>query len=75
MEEQWGLIESSQKLWVGPIEGNIGEVAGAATLTTELQSTKIMVYDTEMDVFRRFSREGFDGRRNGVTASIPSLMP
>lgn len=73
MEEQWALLESSQKLWVGLIEGgNSSELVRDAKNTTEVHPTKVLVYDTEMKVFKRITREGLDGKR-GLCSRIDAV--
>lgn len=65
MEERWALLDSSSKLWIGPIKGGeSSEMVEVAEKRAELQSTKVMVYDTETKVFERIAREGLDGKRD-----------
>jgi hypothetical protein len=70
LEERKALIESDQKLWIGPTKESDGsDVAGVVTETTELQPSKVLVYDAGIKVFKNIPREGLDGKKYGCIVS------
>lgn len=70
LEERRALLESDQKLWIGPSKkSDGGDVVGVVTETTELQSSKVLVYDVGIKVFKSIPREGLDGKKHGCIVS------